>query len=217
MSSILQQGEFNHYTVTEHGITFKTMTPEGVWLKTVEKLCSMFEGAEMTRQKALMLLADALNFGQDVYGERFAQAINGMRQALGLTPKTIANAQAVYKRIEPSRRRDGLTLGHMSVIAALPADAQDRFMDMALADPLHTFTVEELKNEVATQFPETKRGKPRKKKERPVEETSATVHQKLIDVSNWFSEHDPIEKMKGPLAKLHLVFRRKWHGRKRER
>lgn len=209
-TSILQQGSFRFYTVSEHGIEFKPNTPQDEWLATMKRLCDMFEGAEMTKQRSLMLLADAANYGESEYGEEFAQAIEGMRQALGLTPKTIANAQHVYKRIEASRRRDGLTLGHYSVIAPLPVNEQDEFMDRVLANPQHTLTVAELKTEVATVHPETKRGQRRKVKEKAVEETSATVLQKLIDASNWFSEHAPTEKMKGPLSKLHLAYRRKW-------
>lgn len=124
-TSILQQGSFRFYTVSEHGIEFKPNTPQDEWLATMKRLCDMFEGAEMTKQRSLMLLADAANYGESEYGEEFAQAIEGMRQALGLTPKTIANAQHVYKRIEASRRRDGLTLGHYSVIAPLPVNEQD--------------------------------------------------------------------------------------------
>lgn len=212
--SILDQGEFKFFTVTSHGISFRPATPRGVWLETVQKLCQMFEGAEMTRQKCLMLLADAMNYGQDEYGEEFAQAIEGMRQALGLTPKTIANAQAVYKKIEPSRRRDGITLGHYSVISALEPAEQEEFMDMALADPKHTFTVDELKNEVAAAHPKTKRGKERKTKPKEGKDNTASILQKLIDSSNWFSENEPTEKMKGPLSKLHLAFRRKWQSGK---
>jgi hypothetical protein len=120
VTSILTQGSFKFYTVTEHGIEFKPNTPRADWLEVMKRLCDMFEGAEMTKQRSLMLLADAANYGESEYGEEFAQAIEGMRQALGLTPKTVANAQSVYKRIEASRRRDGLTLGHYSVIAPLP-------------------------------------------------------------------------------------------------
>lgn len=210
VTSILQQGSFKFYTVTEHGIEFKLNTPRAEWLDAMQRLCGMFEGAEMTKQRSLMLLADAANYGESEYGEDFAQAIEGVRQALGLTPKTVANAQSVYKRIEASRRRDGLTLGHYSVIAPLLPAQQDQFMSMVTADPQRTLTVAELKTEVAIVHPETKRGTKRKVKEKPVEESSATVLQKLIDASNWFSEHEPIEKMKAPLSKLRLAYRRKW-------
>lgn len=212
--SILTQGQFTFYTVTEHGITFALDTPQEAWLDVMEKLCGMFEGAEMAKQRALQLVADAMNYGETAYGEAHAQAINGMRQALGLNPKTIANAQSVYKRIEASRRRDGLTLSHYSLLAPLPIEDQERFMDKALKDPKHTLSVAELKEEVAITHPKTKRGKTRTTKPKPGKETAATALAKLIDVSNWLSEHvDEVnEKWKAALEKAHLVYRRKWQS-----
>lgn len=166
----------------------------------------------MTKQKALMLLADALNYGQDAYGEDFSQAVEGMRQALGLTPKTIANAQAIYKKIEPERRRDGITLGHYSVISALDPAEQDKLMDRALADPKHTFTVDELKNEVAAIHPKTKRGKTRKVKAQPNYDgdTAETVLHKLADCADWFKSNSATEKMKSDMQEIYKAFRRKW-------
>lgn len=207
--SILSQGTFEYYEVTEHGITFRPATPKGTWLRAVQQLCGMFEGAEMTRQRALMMLADALNYGQDEYGEEFAQAIDGTREALGLSPKTIANAQWVYGKIDASRRRDGLTLGHMSVIASLPVEAQETMMVTAIMEHM---TVSQLKETVAEIHPKTKRGKDRKKKAKANEntDTAESILQKLSDSSAWLKANKPTEKMKQPLADCHLAFRRKW-------
>lgn len=131
-TSIMTQGGFQFYTVMERGMTFKPETPKELWLEAVRKLLGMYEGATITRERALMMLADALNFGYDAYGEKFSQAIDGARSALGLTPKTIANAQWVYKSIEPYRRRDELTLAHYSVIAGFDANEQEQFIATAL-------------------------------------------------------------------------------------
>lgn len=206
--SILDQGEFQFYTVTEHGISFKEQTPQKDWLKAVEQLCGMYEGSELAKQRSLMLLADALNFGQEIFGEEFAQAIDDTRQALGLSPKRIANAQSVYKKIEASRRRDGITLGHYSVISAFEPQEQDRYMDLISA---HKMGVETLKETVASDHPKTKRGKERKTKSGP--DTAATALQKLVDVSNFLSEKTVdvlTDKWWEPMKKLNGFFRRKW-------
>lgn len=209
--SILTQGQFTFYTVTEHGMTFLAETPRDTWLDVMKQLCGMHEGAVMTAERTLMLLADALNFGEKAFNEEFAQAIEGTRQSLGLTPKTISNAQWAYGRIDASRRRDGLTLAHYSVIAALPPAEQDRFMDNAIEAHM---TVQALKQEVADKFPKTKRGKTRTTKPKPGKETAATALAKMIDVSNWLSEHsDEVDaKWKAALEKAHLIYRRKWQS-----
>lgn len=213
--SILQQGEWGFYTVTEHGIEFNQDTPKDTWLETVGQLCAMYEGSELARQRTLMLLADALNFGQDAYGEEFSQPIDDTRQALGLSPKRIANAQSVYKKIEASRRRDGITLGHYSVISAFEPVEQDRYMDLVI---VHKMGVETLRETVAADHPKTKRGKERKTKSGP--DTAATAYQKLVDVSNFLSEKTVdvlTDKWLAPMKKLNGFFRRKWQpGHKRK-
>lgn len=201
-TSIMTQGGFEFYTVMERGMTFKPETPKEHWLEAVRKLCGMYEGATITRERALMMLADALNFGYDAYGEEFSQAIDGARSALGLTPKTIANAQWVYKSIEPYRRRDELTLAHYSVIAGFDANEQEQFIATALADPKHAMTVKELKEAVAEAHPKTKRGKDRTSKNgknKPHEITNITeAKAAAVELSNFLTANE--EKVKpGPL------------------
>lgn len=167
----------------------------------------------MTKQRALMLVADAANYGEKRFGEEFASAISGMRQALGLTPKTIANAQWVYGKIEAARRKSGLTLGHYSVIAAIKdADAQDKFIEQVISDPKHTLTVQELKEEVAEKFPKTKRGKTRKTKSPDDGDTAGTVLHKLADCADWFMSNEPTEKMKPSAQIIYKAYRRQWMG-----
>lgn len=218
--SILTPGKFSVYEVSEHGITFTDNISREQWLSVMQRLCGMVEGSEMAKQRALMMVADAANFGEKKFGEEFAAAISGMRQALGLTPKTIANAQWAYGKIEAARRKDGLTLGHYSVIAAIkePSD-QDGFIEQVVKDPKHTLTVQELKEEVATKFPKTKRGKPRKTTAVESSEDDAdSITQKVIDVANWYAAgNPPTQKQKGPMETIYKAYRRKWaSGRKRK-
>lgn len=204
--SILTVGKFEHYSVSEHGITFKDETPRGEWLDAVKRLTNLYEGSVMTRERTLMLLADTLNWGADKFGEEFAQAIEGTGQALGLTPKTIAKAQWVYKNIPVPLRRDGLTMTHYSVVAALPQGDADKLLSDALARQM---TVRDLTDLVAETFPDTKKGKSRKSKPKG-NETAATALQKLIDVSDYLSEKgDAVltDKWKEPISKLYKAFR----------
>lgn len=218
-SSILTPGKFSVYEVSEHGITFTDNISREQWLSVMQRLCGMVEGSEMTKQRALMLVADAANYGEKRFGEEFSEAISGMRQALGLTPKTIANAQWVYKKIESSRRRDGLTLGHYSVIAAIkePSD-QNAFIEKVISDPKHTLTVQELKEEVAEKFPKTKRGKDRKTKVTEAEETTeSTFTRNLNGCADWISEHGLKAHNKEAAETIHKAYRRKWQsGRKKK-
>lgn len=212
---ILTVGKFQFYSVSQTGISFAPETPRAEWLDVVKRLTHFYEGSVMAKERCLMLLADALNFGSNAFGEEHAQAIEGLRQSLGLTPKTIANAQWVYGKIPAEKRRDGITLGHMSVIAALPEEAQETLMDEVLKDHL---TVTDLKSEVASRFPKTKRGQDRKKKAtEAVETTESVIVRNLNQCADWFSEHEPIKEMKDALEALYKTYRRKWaSGRKQK-
>lgn len=194
----MTQGGFEFYTVMERGIAFKPNVPQQVWLDAVEKICAMFEGAEMTKQRALMMLADAMNYGEAEYGEMYSQAINGLRSALGLTPKTIANAQWVYKKIHPYQRRDELTLAHYSLIAAFDPNEQEVFIAKALEDPQHTLTVKELKEAVIEAHPKTSKGKTRKAVIDLKSEEG--LHHAMEKVGEWLTEQ----------AKDKVMLKAKW-------
>lgn len=210
--SILDTGERKFFTVSEHGISFRPAIPKSEWLDAVSQLCAMFEGAALTKERTLMLLADALNYGEQSYGEEFAQSISNTRQALGLSPKTIANAQWVYGKIEAGRRKDGLTLGHLSVLASLKPDEQDLLMQTAIDERM---TVTDLKEHVKEHHPKTKRGKTRKTKAQSDDgDTTETVLHKLSDCADWFMSNEPTEKMKSDMAEIHKVFRRHWQNGK---
>lgn len=209
--SILHPGDFGNYTTSDHGIQFAETTPQNEWLSVVQRLCGMYEGTELARQRTLMLLADALNFGESAYGESFAQSIDNTRQALGLSPKTIANAQAVYRKIPVEKRRDGITLGHYSVISSLEPDEQDRFSEQIL---IHKYTVSDLKEVVAEAHPKTKRGKTRKAAQ--ANDTAESALQKLTDSMNWLDGVDLsllAKDWKAPLEKAYRIYRRRWQGK----
>lgn len=205
--SILTVGNFDFYSVTQHGITFKEETPRDQWLEAVNKLCSMHEGALLTRERTLMLLADALNFGEQAFSHEFAQAIDGTRKALGLSPKTISNAQWAYGKVPVSLRKDGLSLAHYSVIAGLPEDNQEEYISDALKSNL---TVKDLKASVATAFPKTKRGQPRKIIKEEL--TQINFLDALNEAAEWASDNpDEITPdWEAGAAFFYRLYRRKW-------
>lgn len=184
---ILTVGKFEFYAVSEHGMTFTNETPRAEWLDAVKRLTHFYEGSTMARERCLMCLADALNFGEVAFSEEFAQAIDATREALGLTPKTIANAQWVYGKIPAEKRREGLTLGHLSVIAALPDAERDILMSTAIEEHM---TVSTLKEHVAEHHPKTKRGKTRAGKKTLIvdlESEEGLLHAQ-VKVAEWLLE-----------------------------
>lgn len=213
---ILTVGKFEFYSVTQTGISFAQETPRAEWLDVVKRLTHFYEGAAMARERTLMLLADALNFGERAFGEEEAQAVDGMRQALGLSQKTISNAKWAYSKIDSSLRKEGITLNHYNLIAALEPSEQERFIDESIKKQM---TIRELRDEIAIAHPKTSRGKTRKTKAQPDDDadTAETILHKLSDCANWFKSNEPIFQMKSDLEELYKTYRRKWaSGRKRK-
>lgn len=212
---ILTVGKFDFYAVSEHGMTFVPETPRAEWLDAVKRLTHFYEGSEMARERCLMCLADALNFGELAFSEEFAQAIDSTREALGLSPKTIANAQWVYKKIDASRRRDGITLGHYSVIAALEPETQDRFINEALREHM---TVSTLKEHVAEHHPKTKRGQKRATKPKATfsnTDDAESITLKLAECAAWLTPELVTKEMKDSLGYCYKLYRRVFISKKK--
>ena len=85
------------------------------FLRTIERNCQFW-------------LADALNYGERKFGERYSQAIQA---ATGYQASTLANIAWVGRKVEPSRRRESLSFGHHAAVASLPAGEQDEMLDLA--------------------------------------------------------------------------------------
>lgn len=148
---------------------------------------------------------------EDHFGEQYAQAIDGTRAALGLSPSRIANAQWVYKKIEPSRRRERLTYSHYELIAPLPIPEQEELMDRAESEDLSTHALRKL---VVERHPTTSRGKERAGEAVEGEEGLRSACSKACE---WLSEHEramtleQIAKWRGPIEFLYDFFRRHWY------
>ena len=72
-------------------------------------------------------LGDLLKFGERKWGEKYAQAI----EETPFTKQTLMNDVWVASAIKPSARREKLSFGHHSVVAALPPDERDEWLDAA--------------------------------------------------------------------------------------
>lgn len=83
---------------------------------------------EMLHQKASpFILGDILNYGERVYGEKYAQAVDVWMLRYG----TLANYAYVCDRIEISRRRENLSFSHHQETAPLENLEQDALLSLA--------------------------------------------------------------------------------------
>jgi hypothetical protein len=215
--TILDQGQFEFYEVSEHGIEFKKNTPKEHWLNVVEQLTKMFESSHRLHIRVMFLLGDALTFGEAAYGEEYAQAIDLTRKVMQLSEKSIKNAAWICSSIAPSLRRETLTFAHHEVVAALVPEEQREFLDQAESENM---TVSKLKKAIKERHPTTKRGKARKSSaDLASEEGLQLAVEKAVA---WLSENEKemtaaqLAKWKKPLEPLFKFYRRKWQsGHKR--
>lgn len=70
-------------------------------------------------------IGDWLVFGEAVYGERYAQAV----EATGRSKATLQNYAWVAAAIPRSRRRSNLTFSHHRLVAKLPPKEQTKWLD----------------------------------------------------------------------------------------
>lgn len=113
---------------TPTGLVFREDTPIEVWGPLVARLISQ-------GKKIHWAIADAINFGDRVYGEMYAQWV----EETGLAEKTLANIASVGRRIEPSRRREDVDFSHHEVVAKLPPEDQTVYLDLALEQGMSCF------------------------------------------------------------------------------
>lgn len=72
-------------------------------------------------------IGDWLNFGEGVYGEKYAQAVT----ATGLDEQTLMNYAYVCRSVAPSRRREALPFGVHAEVAPLDPAEQTAWLDRA--------------------------------------------------------------------------------------
>jgi len=87
-------------TATDTGLLFDPAMPYPAWAKVGPAI-----GAEYLIGRPRWWLGDWVNFGETVYGEKYAQAL----EDTGMEYKSLANCARVSKRVAPATRR-GLPL-----------------------------------------------------------------------------------------------------------
>lgn len=96
------------------------------------------------RRWSAFALGDWLNFGEAMFGEESAQAVEGVpadrydvaRRVTGLEQGTLRNYASVCGRVALSRRRVELDFGHHDAVSALEADEQDQWLQRAVDESM---------------------------------------------------------------------------------
>lgn len=207
---ILEQGDFEFYKTTDKGMSFNKHTPRDAWLKVTQEIFHFFEGAIKVTQRSLWMLGDALDFGEEAYGEEYAQAIDNSRAAINLSVSRIKNVMRLSKQFPAARRRVELTIGHHDAVArrGLDEKQQDKLLQKAVAESL---SVAQLRDEVAEQVPSKSSAKKRSKavkSEKDMTEKQAIGQANVV--LSWCKAHeaDLSGKWKGVLADFHKLYRR---------
>jgi len=86
-------------------------------------------------------IGDWLNYGEQKYGEMYAQAVDETSYSL----PTLTTDKWVANHIQFSRRRENLSFAHHVEVASLEPDEQDKFLDLAIE---HDWKRHELRDEV---------------------------------------------------------------------
>jgi hypothetical protein len=79
-------------------------------------------------------IGDMVNWGEERFGERFAQGV----EALGLAPHTVGNYAWVARAVPVTRRQAALSFEHHAVVAALPPEVQVGWLIVAMNKDLST-------------------------------------------------------------------------------
>lgn len=107
--------------------TSLNLADESMSYERWESLCRMF-GSLRTRTS--WWIGDLLNFGEGVYGERYAQGI----EEFGLSYETLVKYAYVSRNVARRRRRTSLSFSHHALVAKLDPDEQERWLKLAASE-----------------------------------------------------------------------------------
>lgn len=206
------QGEFEFGKVTARGASINDNIPEKEWHKITEETCQYFESTGKSHAQAAMILGDLLAFGDKHFHETYANVIDATREYMRLSINKLKRWEWVASRVEPSRRREVLSLEHHAEVAPLAAEKQDHYLQLAIDEAM---TVKELRSMITESEP-SKRKKKKKVAKEKEDESPEEIAKLMITASNWCSANfdSMTAKMKEPCKKFYQIYRRKWIGRK---
>lgn len=206
ISGILRQGEFQWGIVSHTGIVLKDETPEAEWKRITEQVAYLYEVTGKKHSQCAMMLGDLLRWGEERFGEKYADVIDATHDYMRVQVKTLMNWSWIAGKIHPSRRRENLTLAHHEAVAKLSAEEQDEFLQLAETEGLN---VKELRERIKERHP----SKPRKPKVVQTDNDKSAL-QKLIDAANWIAANpdEVTDAYKAPMETVHRAYRRKWQN-----
>jgi len=141
-----RQIEFEWFAITPEGITFRPETPEDAWTELMRSLFNAHAATDESLARIKTRIGDACNFGESMYGERWAQVLPEVRAHFGITPKATSTLMWICRNVSPERRRvDTLTLTHLEIVAKLTPEEQEKWLSKAEQGQ---WTTETLKEEV---------------------------------------------------------------------
>ncbi len=115
--------QFSTIKLTKNGIQFgREKMPYEEWAKLGKEL-------HKVRQWSAWAIGDWLNYGEQKYGEMYAQALSDTQYSY----QTLANMKHVSSRFEISRRAGKLSWSHHAEIAAFPHKEQEKWLERAEA------------------------------------------------------------------------------------
>lgn len=211
IAGVLEQGQFQWGITSATGVVFKDETPKEYWETHTRNVAILFEATGKQHSTAAMILGDCLNFGEEKFGEEFADVINASREFMRVSMKTIINWSYIAGKIPPSRRRENLSLSHHEAVCKLPADEQAEYLMLADNEGL---SVTELKAKIKEAHP----GKPRAPKAKVtvhVEETPEAMLDAATRVCNWLKANEETaitEEFEPILADIHKLYRRRYQN-----
>lgn len=93
-----------------------------------DSFASIIRAGTRIHSAAKFWVGDALEFGELVYGESYAQAV----EATGLSYSYLTNIRSVCRKVHRDRRREGLSFSHHAEVARLDPELQAEWLDAAL-------------------------------------------------------------------------------------
>jgi hypothetical protein len=108
---------------------------------TYEQWESAIKFVQRSEQAVHFWLGDLLNLGNNLYGEKYTQAV----ELTGFDYGTLANDSSVARAIPQPIRKPELSFEHHRVVAKLNPEDQEKWLDKAVDENL---TVKELRREL---------------------------------------------------------------------
>lgn len=117
--------------ITQTAMIFTGKLEFDEWLQIGQQLKAMSQGL-------MFWIGDWLNYGEERYGEAYAQAMD----VTGYSYRTVKQAKYIANKFPPDERSDDLTFTHYTAVAGEEPERAKELLQQAATESL---TVEELK------------------------------------------------------------------------